>query len=171
MTRTLEKLFFVFLVALGFIAPAACLAGEPPSKNQSSSRTPDGRFNTLCLEGGRRGSWQELCSVSFYRLIAAPERYHERPVAVSGYLIRVFGSPLLFPSESSYNASALSEALEIMDAEIPESVREHLDEGVPGVLVVGVFDAKYAGKGAWPLLAAIKQVYNVEQLLRLPSDP
>src|SRR5690606_31987681 len=48
MTRTLEKLFFVFLVALGFIAPAACLAAEPPSKNQSSSRTPDGRFNTLC---------------------------------------------------------------------------------------------------------------------------
>jgi hypothetical protein len=170
MIRTL-KLFFVFLVTLGFVAPAACMAAESISESRSSSRTPDGRFNTLCLEGGRRGAWKELCSVSFYRLIAVPERYHGRPVAVSGYLIRVFGNALLFPSESSYHASALSEALEIMDAEIPKSVRGHLDEGVAGVLVVGIFDARYVGKGAWPLLGAIKQTYNVEQLLRLPSDP
>lgn len=170
MTRMSEFLF-ASLMALGFVAPVACRAAESTSESRPTLRTPDGRFNTLCYEGGRRASWKELCSVSFYRLIAVPEQYHGRPVAVSGYLIRVFGNPLLFPNESSYNASALSEALEIMDSEIPESVRQHLDEGVPGVLVVGVFDAKYSGKGAWPLLGAIKHVYNLEQLQRFPSDP
>jgi hypothetical protein len=78
---------------------------------------------------------------------------------------------MLFPNESSYRNSALSEGIEILASSLPETIEKRLDSGVTNVLVVGVFDAREFGTGAWPYLGAIRDVHNVEELMRLPSGP
>jgi hypothetical protein len=106
----------VFKVLLLVVASALLVLGQgfpadAQSSNSGSKSTPDGRFNTACFPWGEDSS-RELCRVSFYRLIASPERYDGKLIAVSGYLRRVFGRPVLFPGKSSFEASAQTEGLE-----------------------------------------------------------
>lgn len=130
--------------------------------------TPDGRFGTSCYPSSASPSG-ELCSVSFYRLIATPERYHKKNVAVTGYLIELFGKPVLFPSEASYRAGALGEGIELADGSLPADIQSKLAKGVFPVIVVGIFDAKHVGNAAWPLLGAFTGVRNVAKLVPLPN--
>ena len=46
----------------------------------------DGRFGSNCTGSGQSAGG-ELCEVSFYRLLAQPEQYHERRVLLRGHLI------------------------------------------------------------------------------------
>jgi hypothetical protein len=130
--------------------------------------TPDGRFGTPCYPSSASPSG-ELCSLSFYRLIASAERYHKKNVAVTGYLVKLFGKPVLFPSEASYRAGALSEGIALVDGSLPADIQRNLENGVFPVIVVGTFDAKHVGTGAWPLLGAFTGVRNVAKMVPLPN--
>jgi hypothetical protein len=57
-----------------------------------------------------------------------------------------------------------------MVSSLPKELREKLDVGINGVLVVGVFDGRYVGN-ALPMLGALKDVHNVERLTTVPSEP
>lgn len=145
-------------------------AADAGATRKNAGPTPDGRFNTACHPWGNDQT-RELCAVSFYRLIAAPERYDGKLVAVNGYLKSVFGRVVLFPSESSFNASSLSEGIEVINYTLPKALEPELDDGIFPVMVVAVFDAKYIGSGAWPLLGAFRDVKNVDKVLTLPAGP
>jgi hypothetical protein len=161
-----KHLLFVCCAILAF---RCGVAAETESSKGSRMTTPDGRFDTACFPWGEDSS-RELCRVSFYRLIASPERYDGKLIAVSGYLRRVFGKPVLFPNQASFEAGAQSEGIELMAASIPRELREKLDTGVPAVLVVGVFDGKYIGN-ALPMLGALRSIHNVQALVPLPTGP
>jgi hypothetical protein len=84
-------------------------AAEPGATPGNRTTTPDGRFNTPCdWRGGR-----ELCIVSFYRLIANPERYHGKLIAVTGYLRMAAGNVVLFPNELSFTGEANGEGCRV----------------------------------------------------------
>ena len=125
--------------------------------------TPDGRFGTACYPWNIHGK-NELCSVSFYGLIADPARYHGRAVKLSGYLVRVFGEPILFPNELSYKNGALTEGVELIRAPISTDMAKQLDNGISAVRVIGIFDAKHTGTDALPMLGSLEEVHLVEQL-------
>lgn len=123
--------------------------------------TPDGRFDTRCLSSDRAG--EELCRVSFYKLIAVPEKYHGRLIAVVGYLRTSFGRPVLFVNRDSFESNADYEGVAITDGDIPKEIKEKMDVGVWPVLVVGVFDARYAGIQN-QRLGALRKVRNVAMM-------
>ena len=153
------------LIGFLWVSAGSHAADAPPEKQP----TPDGRFGTQCYPWGANPS-KGLCRVSFYRLIATPERYHNKPVAVTGYLRKVYGYPVLFPTESSFRASALSEGIALLDASLPAEIQRNLESGVFPVMVVGTFDAKYVGGPALPLLGAFTNVHNVDTILIPPGS-
>lgn len=137
--------------------------------SDSTKPTVDGRFDTRCASS-RTDASRELCYVSFYRLVASPERYHGKWVAVSGYLTQVSGRAVLFPNESSRKANALSEGIVLLDAKIPRQIESRLD-GLVAVSVSGIFDARYEGWIAYPVLGALKDVVNVTLAMPPSSAP
>lgn len=144
------------------------LAAEAGATRKNATETADGRFNTQCYPWGNDQS-RELCRVSFYRLIASPERYDGKLVAVHGFLGSIAGHVVLFPSESSFNAGALSEGIEVINYDLPKTISGELDDGVFPVAVIAVFDATYGSESAWPMLGAFRDVKNVAKVLMLPK--
>ena len=128
------------------------LAADASAARADVASTSDGRFNTQCHPWGNDQS-RELCRASFYRLIASPERYDGKLVAVTGYLTSIAGRVVLFPSESSFKASALSEGIEVINYDLPKTISGKLGDGVFPVMVVAVFDATFGSESAWPMLA------------------
>lgn len=164
--RAMTRAYWGLMLALLICVDG--LAADAGDTRGSAASTPDGRFNTRCHPWGNDLP-RELCRVSFYRLIATPERYDGKLIAVSGYLRSVAGSVVLFPSESSFNAGALSEGVEVVNYALPKTIESELDDGVFPVMVVAVFDASYAGMSAWPVLGAFRDVKNMTKVLTLPG--
>lgn len=124
------------------------------------SPTPDGRFGSPCHRWGKDPR-KELCDVSFYHLFSKPETYHGRLIAVHGYLIKLYGSYVLFPSRESFDSGAEIEGIELQgDVELTEGLRSNAEGGVFPVIVVGVYDAKYSGFKL-PRLGALRDVSHV----------
>ena len=85
--------------------------------------TPDGRFGTEC----QPRAFGNTCMLSFYRLLASPEKYHGKLVFVSGFLIKLYGvEPMLFASRDSYNTGLPIEGI-FVDAPIPPGIASHLE--------------------------------------------
>lgn len=107
--------------------------------------SPDGRFDTTCYRAARE-ELGEQCEVSFYRLVAVPEKYHGRRVVVTGYLVQVFDRLVLYPSVERHRAGVEIEGIEIEDASVvPADLREAAKQGRVNIAVNGVFDARYVG--------------------------
>jgi hypothetical protein len=109
-------------------------------------RTPDGRFETHCRYASPgTGGPEELCEVSFYKLIATPEKFDGRRVALRAFLIDLNGEPTLFPSRESYDSGADVEGITLIGATLPPEVEASIKTGVWPVIVIGTFDARFMG--------------------------
>lgn len=107
----------------------------------------DGRYGTRCADSGD-GTAAELCMPSFYRVIAEPEKYHDRKVMLVGYLVEHDDRYVLFPGQEPFYIGSNIEGIELLlnatqEAELMDLPRK----GVGGYGVIGIFDAKYPGAG------------------------
>ncbi len=120
-----------FRELFGLLTLSAILLFQATDLAQSQAlptKTPDGRFGTRCFDSDRDAS-HELCELSIYRLIAAPEKYNDRLVMVTGYLILVFGRPVLFPSRDSYESGVEVEGIRLFDAKFPKDIAKKCKAG------------------------------------------
>lgn len=151
MTRTILLVLSVGL----WTAP---LVASPVGTN--GTRTFDGRFGSKCLSWGR-DTTKELCQVSFYKLLANPERYDGKMISVSGYLVRAFDRLVLFPNRERYEADAQIEGIEIDESgSLPDDLKSKIEGGAYPVTVLGSFDAKYVGADV-PRLGLINHVVSI----------
>jgi hypothetical protein len=162
-----HRLFFLAVTPLFYTGCTHAL--DSGSAAEVSKPSPDGRFGSRCYSWAKDGN-KELCSLPFGRLVARPEEYNGRLVSVTGYLIEVFGNPVLFANEQSYLADVDIEGIELMEASaIPLEIRERLATGVFPVVVVGTFDAEYVGISEMRL-GALTNIENVAHTVRLPGS-
>jgi hypothetical protein len=136
-----------------------CFMSEAIAELNLPKRTPDGRFDTLCSSWGGGGNFNEVCQLSFARLMSEPEKYQGRLIAVVGFLIREQGKLMLYPSRESYEGGHFGEGILIL-GEVHNSLKEKLKMGASSVLCVGVFDATYLGE-AVPALGAMRNIQNI----------
>lgn len=121
--------------------------------------THDARFETRCHPWGADTA-KELCTPSFYRLLAEPEQYHGKIVGLTGFFIEEFGSFVLYPSQQAYAGNQGVDGIEITglierdksgslithSPDIPDEIMDSArSRGVDSVFVVGKFDAKAIG--------------------------
>lgn len=150
---------FLMMVAFAF------WAGDVAAKDAAKA-TFDGRFNSKCY-GHTLGVSGEVCDVSFYRLLAFPEKYNNKYVRVTGFLVNVFGRTILFLDKSRFDADMQIEGIELKGKfDIEKDLLEKLDVGVFPVVVVGLFDATYEGPDVKRLgaISDIKSVSLVEKI-------
>lgn len=160
--------WWLLAVAMGCSMLAAAKCGGP-AFSELSRTTHDGRFKTPCYAWGADTS-KELCTPSYYRLVAEPEQYHGKVVGLTGFLIEDFGRFVLFPSQEAYAGSRDVEGIEItglierdkhgslitQSPDIPDEIKGSATSGgAQPIFVVGTFDAKYIGVGV-PRLGAIQ---------------
>ena len=129
-----------------------------PANNYFPKGSEDGRFGSKCAASTLFG--RTVCGVPFARLIATPERFHQRVIAVTGFLVATGqGRQSLYPSEDSYRNMGEYERVEIGTG-VPDAIRGKLGQGV-WVRVIGEFDGTYAGQ-PWGL-GAINQVMDIAE--------
>jgi hypothetical protein len=159
MNRLSQRLtWWLLAVAMVCSMLAAAKCGGP-AFSELPGTTHDGRFQTRCHAWGADTS-KELCTPSFYRLLAKPEQYHGKVVGLTGFLIEQFGRFVLFPSQEVYAANQDAEGIEITglierdnsgrlimhSPDIPDEIKNSATtSGVQPITVVGIFDAKYVG--------------------------
>ena len=134
--------------------------------NAAPEETHDGRFGTQCAQM----AFGNTCMLSFYRLLATPEKYHGKLVFISGFLIKVAGlEPMLFPNRDSYNSGQTIEGIYI-DGPIPPDIAAHLKEGISPIWVIGVFDARFIGYDL-QTLGALRNIKNIVKGGFPPTGP
>ena len=112
----------------------------------------------------------EMCEVSFYRLLSVPERYNGRLITVTGFLVKAFGRPVLFPNRQSYEADLQYEGIELVgNFEVDPKLVEKMDVGLFPVTVVGKFDARYEGTDI-QRLGAVRDIYSVDLREKIPGN-
>jgi len=161
---TAKLTIFIFLVSGSF-----SLIASEVSNHQS--RTVDGRFGTGCMQWIGDSS-RDICYVSFYRIIATPERYDKKLIKLSGFLIKMFDQYIIFPSRDSYESGVDLDGIRVMNSDsVPKSLAQKASKGLFPVTVIGVFDAKYGGDGNSPLmlLGSLKDVEVVKYAPRVNS--
>ena len=164
----MKKTFLLAIILCGLIGSfSEVFASDSGVVKNLSSKTPDGRFDSRCMSWGNDVT-REFCTVSFYRLLAAPEKYHDRLIGVTGYLIKLYNRPVLFVNRSSYEAEADYEGIALIDAKIPDEIKDKINDGVWPVLVIGVFDAKYTGIKIHRL-GALRDIQNIALIEPSPS--
>jgi hypothetical protein len=65
---------------------------------------------------------------------------------LTGYLISVFGRPVIFPSKESYESGVEVEGIRLFNATFPVEIEKRMKTGVWPVMVIGKFDAKFLGE-------------------------
>ena len=134
-------------------------------KRRFHNKTADGQFGTNC----------DPCFVPFIRLIAQPEKYHNRQITTVGFLKRLYGSGLrLYPTEGNAKTFGLLEYVEIYNTRpknspallIPLDLEPKLKEGT-WVRVSGRFDASYTGMS----LGALYGGHDIGEFLDLSPPP
>ncbi len=107
----------------------------------------DGRFHSKCPGSGELPG-EELCQVSFYRLLAQPEQYHSRRVLLRGHLIKFLDRYVLFPSRDAFETGSDLDGVEVWVDDDQEMLLNDLpSSGVSGYGVIGTFDAEFPGSG------------------------
>jgi hypothetical protein len=107
----------------------------------------DGRFGSKC-PGSGEPLGGELCQVSFYRLLAQPEQYHERRVLLRGHLIKFLDRYVLFPSREAFETGSDLDGVEVwVDTEMENQLVDLPRSGTSGYGVIGTFDARFPGSG------------------------
>jgi hypothetical protein len=158
--------FCALLSAAVVLTASAEVTAQRFTVESVENRSPDGRFGTRCYPWSGDTS-RDLCEVSFYRLIATPERYDGQLIALTGFLISVFDDPTLFASRDAYTANVQVDGV-FVDGEIPRDMRSRLKNGVYPILVVGVFDAKYSGRSL-PALGALRKIERIAPAVPPPT--
>ena len=147
------------LLLLARSAQATEAVGQP---------TFDGRFGSKCL-AWERDNAREICQVSFFKLIATPESYDRKMIAVTGYLVKVFGRNVLFASKERFDADLQLEGIEVDTSDLPKELEGEVAKGAYPVLVIGTFDARYVGADV-PRLGIIRNAVSVQSLKGMPKS-
>jgi len=169
MNRFSQRLTWRLLAVALVLSMLAAAKLSGPTFSELQRTTHDGRFKTRCHAWGADTS-KELCTPSFYRLLAEPEQYHGKVVGLSGFVIEEFGDFVLFPSREAYAGNQDAEGIEITGPferdkggrlityapDVPDEIRDSAKSGgAHPIFVVGTFDAKYTG-GDIPRSGAIR---------------
>lgn len=140
------------------------------AQTAGSRRTVDGRFGTQCskLPGGDP---TPVCTISFYRLIALPERYDGKRIQITGFLVAGFDGIFLYPNKPSYDADVEGESVKFCSSfELPKDISDRLDVGVFPVSVIGTFDAHYGGDASTnPRLGCLREIFRAAYLPRISN--
>jgi hypothetical protein len=145
---------------LTFVLAAFSCAGNPAVAELSlPTRTPDGRFGTLCSSWGGGGGFKEVCELPFTRLLANPEKYQGKLVAVMGFLVREDGDLMLYPTRQSYEEHLFGEGISV-SGNLPSDFKGDVSKGVWPTMCVGVFDATFLGK-MLPTLGSLHEVQSI----------
>lgn len=85
-----------------------------------------------------------VCQISFYKLLATPEKYEKKYIAVVGYVAISNGRLAVYPTELSYKLSIEQDSFSIMT---PMKEREKLASNLNRhyVRVVGLFNYQIIG--------------------------
>lgn len=141
-----------------------------PLLHAESKTTFDGRFGTPCTSWAKNPS-KQICTISFYKLISSPEKYQSEVINITGFLVNVFGRPVLFPSRNSYDGDIQIEGIELVGKlSLSQVVKAHLSSGLFPVTVTGTFDAKYVGPDV-PRLGALHDIASIKYAPRIPEKP
>lgn len=162
------KTSLVIATAMLALLVAWVVAGEKSAVtfNELGEKTPDGRFGTQCA--GITGKFRNVCDVSFYRLLAETERYHGRPVSLSGFLVEIDGDLVLFPNQESYVNGAHIDGVQLQGRGAEDSaLKARAARGLKGATATGYFDAHFTGSGMWRSGA----LRNVQHVGVMPRDP
>ncbi len=136
------------------------LSTKALADSELAPKTPDGRFGTPCYTITGLGG--EICEVPFARLLATPERYDGKVIRVTGYLINVYASPVLFANKSSFESGADIEGITLRGAKIPEKMKKKINSGIWRVYVVGKFNAKYDNDDKIYRLGSLEEIISVD---------
>jgi hypothetical protein len=130
----------------------------------------DGRFNSRCADT-ERSSGEALCEVSFYRLLANSEQYHERWVLLRGHLVKFLDRYVLFPNRAAFESGSDLDGVEVWVDDERENQLEGLPRsGISGYGVIGLFDAKFPGSGI-SRLGRLSKVRLLEPRYRIDDRP
>lgn len=146
--------YLIVITAISLFLPSLGLAS--PSTLQT---TPDGRFGTPCFHVGLSIGDTEICDLSFYRLLANPERYDGRYVRLTGFLTSFVGRTVLFPDRLSFEARVSMNGI-LINGSIPTITEKEKLAGIWPVIIVGKFDAKCWGNTV-NYSGCINKVWNV----------
>jgi hypothetical protein len=153
---------------LRFALCSGLALATPLYAQPSPSVTWDGRSGTRCPDGRWNIRTKEICYVSLYRLVASPEQYNGRTVAVVGYLINSVGVPTLFPSRASFENNAYGEGIALPpDYKFPAEIKAKLNSGLAALEVVGIFrssDTRYpSDAGGMRTVLGVRILNRVER--------
>jgi hypothetical protein len=136
---------------------ALALIACGPRPGQSGSETGP-QSEPVCLEPVAEGC--ALHQVPLLRLLAEPERWRGRRVAVEGYLHLEAGGGTLYPSAEDYQGRRLRRALLTASSQ-PEVLGPACKCNDQEVVLVGMYDPSDKGRGgAWG--GSVKDVEQVE---------
>lgn len=161
--RETEVIFALLLLIL-----ASVMSVSANGADISGKTTFDGRFNTRCYAWAQ-DQQKELCEVSFFKLIATPEKYNHRMISVTGFIIKSFGGIVLFPTKERYDADVQIEGIELIgNLHIDKGLVKKINDGFFPVMVTGTFDATYLGADIHRL-GAITDVISVTPVIHIPE--
>ncbi|HEY8942153.1 MAG TPA: hypothetical protein VIM59_18295 [Cellvibrio sp.] len=147
------KKYYLMVVVYFLSADLFGDSGLPP-------QTPDGRFGTSCYSISSFGG--EVCEAPFARLLATPERYDEKVIRVTGFMINVYGSPVLYVNKSSFESGADIEGIILESGKIPKKMQKKINSGIWPVYVVGRFNAKYDNDDKIYRLGRIEGIVSID---------
>lgn len=175
MNRTSSPL--IALVGLCFVAGCGGKAEPAASAAPVLKESRDGRFGSMCERHmlPRRGTdvaeLTPLCTPPFVRVIARPEDFHGRVIALRGVLVIQGGVTLLYPSLGAFKAhddvSAIEVRGELGSLQPPSPVVRSV---VENVTAIGEFDALSSiGPGTAPFVGQLKLLHSPRVIKPPPS--
>lgn len=148
-----KKYFLIIIISL--------LSKNVLGDSLLQQKTPDGRFGTSCYTFNNFGG-KEVCEVPFVRLLTTPEKYDGKIIRVTGYLINVHGSPVLFANKSSFDSGVDMEGLALKEVKIPQKIKRKINSGIWPVYIVGKFNAKYDNDDKTYRLGRMEEIMSMD---------
>lgn len=136
------KIFLFALLLMGIVCPAH-------SADENYSEEQECRFTAVP---------NAVCSISFYRLIAVPEKFDNKYVSIVGYVGSDSGRLAVFPTKESYLLRNSQESISI-SSDLNKRIELFNEYGSHTVRIVGKFI--YVIKGDEPGIGQIRDVSNI----------
>lgn len=163
-----KTILAIVAAALALSSLSVAAVGEPKVEfSERPEKSPDGRFSSQCA--GIAVKSKRVCDVSFYQLLANPERFHGQLVRIVGFLVEFDGGLVLYPNSESYENGADIDGVQLYGIVLKDEVlKSRADgQGLKGATATGYFDAHFIGPGIWRLGA----LHGVEHVSVMPIDP
>jgi hypothetical protein len=113
---------------------------------------------------------EAVCKISFYKLLADPERYNNKYIAVAGYIDIDNGRLAVYPDKWSYRYDVPENSFSV---EVPVDDRIQMAKDFSGkyVRVVGLFTFKIVGdKPGIGYVSKVINIYAIGPRVDVPAD-